>query len=280
MRKFILAVSTALAVGLVTPISATASTPQEDVKSFQSYFYGKFPNVAKEDFKDGVYSLNADFKEQWENTEEFPPYEDNIDKGEAMFNTPFGNGQTYADCLIDGGTGTRQIYPFYDTEMGKIRTLEEEINLCRKANGEKPLKYKKGAMADLTAYIAYTSRGNTINTVVPNDAGAIAAYEMGKRQFYMKRGQLNLSCADCHVTNSGGYARADLLSPALGNLSHFPVYRHKWSALGTPHRRFGGCNKNIRAKPFKAQSEEYKSLEYFLMVMSKGVETNGPASRK
>ena len=56
MRKFIYAVSTALAVGLVAPVTATASTPQQDVKAFQEYFYDKFPNVAKGDFKDGVYA--------------------------------------------------------------------------------------------------------------------------------------------------------------------------------------------------------------------------------
>jgi len=144
MRKFMLAVSTALAVGLVTPMTATASTPQEDVKAFQQYFYDKFPNVAKGDFKDGVYSLNEDFRLQWENTEEFPPYEDNIAKGEEMFNKPFANGTSYADCLLNGGTGTRQLYPYFDTSSGKLKTLEGEINACRKANGEKPLKWKKG----------------------------------------------------------------------------------------------------------------------------------------
>lgn len=280
MRKFLFAVSTALAVGLVAPVTATASSPQEDIKSFQNYFYDKFPTVAKGDFKDGVYALNQDFRDQWINTEEFPPYEDNIDKGEKMFNTPFANGQTYADCLPKGGIGTRQMYPFFDKASGELKTLEGEINACRQANGEKPLKYKKGAIADLTAYIAYTSRGNTIDIEVPNDERALAAYELGKKEFYMKRGQLNLSCADCHMMNAGGYARSDLLSPALGDLSHFPVYRLKWQSLGTPHRRFGGCNKNIRAKPFKAQSKEYKSLEYFLMVMAKGLEANGPSSRK
>ena len=280
MRKLIFAVSTALAVGLVTPITATASTPQDDVKAFQQYFYDKFPSVNKADFKDGVYAINEDFRSQWLNSEEFPPYEESIEKGEKMFNTPFANGKTYADCLPNGGKGIRQMYPYFDTAAGEIKTLEGEINACRKANNEEPLKYKKGAIANLTAYIAYTSRGNVFNVDVPNDERALAAYEMGKKQFYMKRGQLNLSCADCHVNNSGGYARSDLLSPALGNLSHFPVYRLKWQALGTPHRRFGGCNENIRAKSFKAQSDEYKSLEYFLTVMAKGIEANGPATRK
>ena len=280
MRKLIFAASTALAVGLVSPITASATTPQEDVKAFQQFFYDKFPDVKKGDFKDGVYSINEDFRAQWMNQEEFPPYEDSIAKGEKMFNTPFANGKTYADCLINGGIGTRHMYPYFDTAAGEVVTLEGEINACREANDEKPLKWKKGPLADLTAYIAYTSRGNVFNVGVPNEERALAAYEKGKKMFYMKRGQLNMSCADCHVSNSSNYARSDLLSPALGNLSHFPVYRLKWQGLGTPHRRFGGCNANIRAKPFAAQSDEYKSLEYFLTVMAQGIEANGPATRK
>ena len=74
--------------------------------------------------------------------------------------------------------------------------------------------------------------------------------------------------------------RSDLLSPALGNLSHFPVYRLKWQSLGTPHRRFGGCNKQVRAKPYKSQSDEYKALEYYLTFMMAGLEANGPGTRK
>jgi len=280
MRKFIYAVSAALAVSLVTPMSAMATTPQEDLKAFQNHYMNKFPDVGKDGFVDGVYALNKDFREQWENTEEFPPYEEYIEKGEEMFNTPFANGKTYADCLMNGGKGTRQMYPHFDADSGEIKTLESEINACRKANGEKPLKYKKGPIANLTAYIAYTSRGNKYDIKVPNDARAIAAYEKGKKHFYMKRGQLNLSCADCHFSNAGGYVRSDLLSPALGNLSHFPVYRLKWQSLGTPHRRFGGCNKQVRAKPYKAQSDEYKALEYYLTYMMAGLEANGPGTRK
>ena len=280
MRKLLLAVSTAVTLGLASPMVAMATTPDEDLRAFQDYFVKKFPDVKKSDFIDGVYSLNADFRAQWENTEEFPPYEEAIEKGEEMFNTAFANGVTYAECLPKGGVGTRTMYPYFDADSGKIVTLEETINKCRTDNGEKPLKYKKGPMANLTAYIAYTSRGQVYNTEVPNDERALAAYEQGKKHFFMKRGQLNLSCADCHYSNAGGYVRSDLLSPALGNLSHFPVYRLKWQGLGTPHRRFGGCNKQVRAKPYKAQSDEYKALEYFLTYMMTGLEANGPGTRK
>lgn len=280
MRKFLFAASTALAVGLSTPMTVTASTPQEDVVAFQRYYVERFPDVAKNDFINGVYALNADFRAQWENTEEFPPYEEDIEKGEELFNTAFSNGKTYADCLPNGGVGIRQMYPYFDTDAGELVTLEGEINDCRKVNGAKPLKWKQGKLASLTAYIAYTSRGNKIDIDVPDDARALAAYEKGKKHFYMKRGQLNMACADCHYQYAGHFVRSDLLSPALGNLSHFPVYRLKWQGLGTPHRRFGGCNKQVRAKPYKAQSDEYKALEYFLMVMSNGLEVNGPGTRK
>ncbi len=280
MRKFVFAVTTALTVSLLASISASASTPQEDVTAFQKFYYDKFPNIPKNDFINGVYALNEDFRTQWENIEEFPPYEEFVEKGEEMFNTPFANGSTYAECLPNGGKGTRAMYPYFDKESGTLKTLEGEINACRKANGEKPLKYKKGAMANLSAYIAYTSRGQVFTTEVPDDERALAAYEKGKKHWYMKRGQLNLACADCHKHLAGQYVRSELLSPALGHLTHFPVYRLKWQGLGTPHRRFGGCNKQVRAKPFKAQSDDYKSLEYFLTVMSKGLEANGPATRK
>lgn len=279
MRKLIIAVSAALAVGLAAPVTS-ASTPQEDIQAFQKYFMDKFPNVEKADFANGVYSINEDARFQWENTEEFPPYEEAIEEGEEMFNTPFANGTTYADCLMDGGIGTRHLYPYFDDASGKVVTLESAINDCRTANGEKPLKTKKGKLASLTGYIADTSRGNVFNVKLPDDERALAIYERGKKHYYMKRGQLNLSCADCHITSSGQYVRSEQLSPSFGHLTHFPVYRLKWQSLGTPHRRFAGCNSQVRAKPLKAQSDEYKALEYFLTMMGNGLEANGPSSRK
>ena len=197
MQKRLIAASAALVVSLgASP--AFATTPQEDLRSFRDYFSQKFPDVPKSDFVNGVYALNADFREQWENNEEFPPYEENIEKGKTMFETPFANGKTYAECMPGGGLGTRHMYPYFDSATGDIVTLEGTINKCRTDNGEKALKYKRGPIADLTAYIAYTSRGKTFDIKVPNDPRALAHYENGKKHFYMKRGQLNLACADCH----------------------------------------------------------------------------------
>ncbi len=272
----------AIAVGCaLAGISYLAfANPEEDRQAFQNFYLTKFPETPKADFINGVYSIDAPSREQWMTLEEFPPYELAISAGEERFNTPFANGKTYADCFDNGGIGIRQNYPYFDTEQGQVITLELAINQCREANGEKPLKYKRGAIAEISAYMAYTSRGEPINVEIPDDPRAMAAYEEGKRFYYTKRGQLNFACADCHVSGSGGYIRTELLSPALGHVSHFPVYRLKWGAIGTLHRRIGGCNSQVRAKPFKAQGPEYRNLEYFLTYMSNGLEFNGPGVRK
>jgi len=278
MRKIALT-ATAVALFVGMPLAAQA-TPEDDLKSFREHFMKRFPGVPLEEYKNGVYAINADARSSWEAIEEFPPYEDELERGEELFNTPFANGKTYASCFPNGGKGIRQNYPYFDASSGKVKTLEQEINECRTNNGEKPLGWKKGDIAAISAYMASTSNGKKVNVKVPNDPKAIEAYNRGKLHFYAKRGQLNLSCANCHVDNAGRMVRADTLSPALGHPTHFPVYRLKWNGLGTIQRRYGGCNQQVRAKDFPAQSDEYRALEYFHTYMSNGISVNAPSSRK
>ena len=69
-----------------------------------------------EDFVNGPYSMNEDMKRQWQEKEEFPPYEFALEPGKEMFATPFKNGKTYADCFPNSGIGIRQNYPYFDDE--------------------------------------------------------------------------------------------------------------------------------------------------------------------
>ncbi len=271
---------------VVTPFAAQA-TPDQDLREFREHYFKKFPDTPKNDFINGVYSIDPASREQWEAFEEFPSYEIFVDKGEDLFNKKFANGKGFADCFPNYKKGIRQNYPYFDTKSGKVVTLEGAINKCLTDNGEKAYKWKTGNITYVSAYLAYLSRGNKLNIKVPNDANAMAAYNRGKKHFYAKRGQLNISCADCHYHYAGSKIRADILSPALGHPTGFPVYRNKWAGasakgdgMGTMHRRYGGCNKQVRAKPFKAQSDEYKALEYFHTYMSNGMEVNGPSQRK
>jgi sulfur-oxidizing protein SoxA len=279
MKKTLITLTALGLTGLmVAPL--IASTPEEDRENWQTYFQKRFPQVPKEDFVNGVYAIDPVGRENWEAIEEFPPYEAAISDGQEMWETAFANGKGYADCFPDGPAIAGK-YPYWDKERGMVMTLPLALNECREANGEEPLGYQKGPMADLVSYIAYESRGQVINVEIPeDDPRALEAYEQGKHFYFARRGQLNFSCAACHMGNSGTTLRTEILSPAFGHTTHFPVYRSKWGEMGTLHRRFSGCNKQVRAKPFPAQGEEYRNLEYFMTYMNNGLELNGPGARK
>ena len=284
MHKY---VSILLAAGLSLGAGSVLGTPDDDLASFKKYFQQRFPGMHDEDFANGPYALDANKRIQWEAMEEFPPYEQFVDKGEAIWNKKFANGKSFASCFGDDPSKVRVKYPHWDSEKGQVVTLEGDINKCLKENGEKTFKWGKGPIAYLSGFFAYQARGQKINVVVPDDPKAQAAYESGKQFFYAKRGQLNLACADCHVYYSGMFARGNLLSTARGQTTHFPVFRAKWErksksgdGLGTLHRRYGGCNSQVRAAPFKAQGEEYRNLEFFHQAMSNGMEINGPGYRE
>lgn len=278
MKKFVSLAAAALAL-MGAASTAVQAGPEEDRKAFEEYFFKRFPGVPLEEFANGVYAIDPVSRETWEAIEEFPPYEPFVEDGKKMWETSFANGKGYADCF--GEPSVADKYPMWDKEKGMVVTLALAVNECLEANGEKPLKYKKGKIASLLAYMNYETRGKLTHVEIPgDDSRAMDAYNKGKQFYYARRGQLNFSCAHCHVYSSGQNIRTDVLSPALGHTTGWPVYRAKWGELGTLHRRFDGCNKQVRAKPFKAQGEEYRDLEYFLTYMSNGIPYNGPSSRK
>jgi len=259
--------------------AADSVDPATEARAFRDYFFRKFPDVKPDDFANGPYALDQDMRRQWEEKEQFPPYEFSLEAGKELFANPFANGRHYADCFPDSGIGIRQNYPQFDDKSGKVITLELALNQCREANGEKAIPYTGDDMAALTAYMAFTSRGKPFDIRIPDDPRAREAYEDGKRYFYTRRGQLNFSCATCHVQNPGERLRAEVLAPALGILNAMPIYRSEWGDMGTISRRFITCNSQVRGVPLEAQSDEYRALEYFLSYVSNGLPISGPGSR-
>jgi sulfur-oxidizing protein SoxA len=259
--------------------AADSPNPPADLKAFQKYFTDKFPKLKLKDFVNGPYSMDAGLYKQWKEKEEFPPYEFALAAGKELFNKPFKNGKTFADCFPNKGIGIRQNYPTFDKKQGKVVTLELAVNQCLENNGEKPFSYTKDEMASVTAYMAFTSRGKPFNIKIPKDPRALAAYENGKRYFYTRRGQLNFSCATCHVQIPGDHIRAEVLAPALGILNAMPIYRSAWGGMGTTSRRFTSCNSQVRAVPLSPQDDEYRDLEYYLSYVSNGLPISGPGAR-
>jgi sulfur-oxidizing protein SoxA len=276
MKKTLL-IALSLGVSMLATSSMAATIdPEKDRQQFVDFFKAKNPNITPEEYVNGAYVYSADKMAQWEAAEEFPPYLDAIDEGEALYNKDLA---IYQLCFGSDVSNIRAKYPYFDESTKQVVTLEGAINKCRTDAGLKPYGWKKGAIAQISAYLADNARGQKIEVKIESDA-ALAAYTAGRDFFNKPRGQFNLSCAKCHVDNSGRNARSNTLSSALGHTTHFPVFRAKWQNLGTLHRRYEGCQKNIRAQPYKAQSETYRNLEFFQAYMSNGLEINGPGYRE
>jgi sulfur-oxidizing protein SoxA len=231
------------------------------------------------DFGIGNYAFNKAGIATYEEIKEMPPYENDIDAGEALYNKKFANGNSIAICFPDPTIGGD--YPMFDDTKKAVVTLTQAINDCVTSNGEKKWNEKKGDMASLQAFIANkTKEAEKKVNVKIESAEAAAAYERGKEFYYTQRGYLNLSCATCHVQGAGQRVRNESLSQLLGHTTHFPVYRLKWQGLGTLERRMEGCVKDQGQNPPKASSKEMKELLYFMAYMSNGMAVDGPDVRK
>lgn len=260
---------------------ALNATPVDDLIAFRQHYQTRFPALKLKDYADGIYAIDSISRQSWLEINAFPPYEFALETGKILFETPFENGQVYGGCFKNNGMAIAQNYPVWDEHLGEIRTLAKAINLCRLKNGQSELAYQKGEMAHILSYMASTSRGQKIQSQVPmNLPKAVAAYEQGKAYYYQRRGQLNFSCALCHVNYAGRHIRSEILSPALGHTSNWPTYRLKWGEMGTLHRRFIECHRQIRASIPIAQSRELRQLEYFLTFMSRGIPMNAPSVRR
>ncbi len=278
----------ALTVGIMFSGAAlqagVAPEVQKDIEDFQGYFMKRFPGIPLEAYNDGVNVLPQydERRANWEILMEFPPYETDMETARELWAKPFKNGKTFADCFQNKPPATK--YPYYDEARKEIRTIELDINECLSANGEEPIKnLKRGKMAMLVA--AFREQFNGQQWAVDVEGkGAVEAYKKGRQFYWAKRGQLNFSCANCHVHNAGKKIRGDVLSAGLGHTTGFPVYRTKWAVAGKPwgtvHRRYGGCNSQVRAKPLKPQSAEYRALEMYEAVMSTGVPLKVPSQRQ
>lgn len=247
----------------------------KDLANIHQYFKSRFPDIPLNEFANGVYALDAIARDNWEALEEFPPYEMHIDNGESLWDEHL---KQYSSCFPTGPS-IKHLYPQWNEKLNTVVSLPYAINLCREHHNLPALDYLSEEMNGLVAYMAYKSRDKPINIKVPNE-DALKAYQQGKNFFFTRRGQLNFACFHCHFDNAGKRLRTETLGPALGQTTGWPTYRNSWGALGPLHKRYIGCNEQVRAAPFELQSEEYRNLEYFHTYMNNGLPINGPSVRR
>lgn len=203
-----------------------------------------------------------------------------VEQGEELWATKDGSeGKSCKSCHNDAAKTMKGVgaeMPKWNAKLKRPLTLEQRINTCRtESMGAKEWKWESSQMLSMTAFVRNLSRGMPMN--VQADGPMKPWVEKGKKIYYTRVGQLNMSCSNCHEDNYGKYIRADHLSQGQSN--GFPTYRLKWQKLGSLHRRFKGCMKNIRATPYKPGSDEFVALEIYLSQRGKGLEIETPAVR-
>ena len=203
-----------------------------------------------------------------------------VDTGETLWNKVNGSkGKSCASCHGSAEKSMKGIankFPRYDSKTKKMIALQAYLNR-HMANdmGAKKWKWESKNMLAMAIYVKLQSRGMPIKATL--NAQNKPFYVKGKKFFEQRRGLLDMSCKHCHDDNAGNMARSNVLSMGMPN--GFPTYRLKWQKPGSIHRRFVGCNKNIRAKPYKRGSEEYTNLEFYMVQRAAGLKWETPSVR-
>lgn len=196
--------------------------------------------------------------------------------GEAAWKRKAGeSNKACADCHgADRMKGVAARYPA--THAGKLLNLDQRINACRVEQQKAPALQLEGRdLLALSAYVGRQSRGLAIEE--RKGEGTRKHLEAGRRAFFQRQGQLNLSCAQCHDQQWGKSLAGNPIPQA--HPTGYPLYRLEWQSVGSLQRRLRNCMIGVRAEPYAYGAPEYVELELYLMWRARGMKLEIPAVR-
>jgi sulfur-oxidizing protein SoxA len=204
-----------------------------------------------------------------------------VEEGQRLWRQAEGASHSSCQsCHGEASTSMRTVaarYPAYSSAAGHVINLEQQINSCRVKRIEaSAFAHESESLLALTAYVAHQGKGLPVRVAV--DGPATDSFERGKRFFYQRRGQLGLSCANCHEQHAGDHLRGESISQ--GQVTGFPIYRQLWQTMGSVHRMFAWCNEAVRAEPYALGSQEYVDLELFERWRGRGLAVETPGVRR
>lgn len=204
-----------------------------------------------------------------------------VEEGERLWRArDNAAGKSCADCHGDAASSMRGLaarMPAYDAKAQRVINLEQRIEMCRTENEKSPTYgYESRPLLALTAYLGRQSLD--LPVAVKTDGPAGQSYVRGRTFFAARRGQLDLSCAQCHDERAGQHLFGEVISQ--GQINGFPIYRQLWGTLGSTHRMFAWCNEAVRAEPYAAGSQEYVDLELYVRARGNGLAVETPAVRR
>ncbi len=205
-----------------------------------------------------------------------------VERGAEIWDTVDGTaGKSCATCHNDASVTMKDVgahFPKWDTKTNKPINIELQIDQCRTDNmGAEAYKFDAADQKALTAFVKHQSLGTPVKLDLA-EGEMQSWWDKGKKIYYTRTGQLNLSCASCHEASMGKYIRADHLSQ--GQVNGFPTYRFNTDGLVSVHNRFRGCIRDTRAEMPKAFSDELMALEVYVTWRGTGLSVETPAVRQ
>ena len=202
-----------------------------------------------------------------------------VDIGQDEWSKKDGEaGKSCASChgKVESLKGVATEYPKFNAALKKPINMEQRINKCRTDNMKaKEFKWESDPLLGLTALVNMQSRGMPQQVKV--DGVMEPFFKSGEKYFNTRKGMMGMACKNCHEDYPGFNARANTLTQ--GQINGFPTYRLKWQKVGSTHRRFRGCNSNVRAKKFGYGDDQYVNLEVYLKWRGRGLPIEAPSVR-
>jgi len=202
-----------------------------------------------------------------------------VDQGRTLWaRAEPASGKSCESCHQQSRMAASAIgFPKYSAAVGHLINLEQQINRCRSEHLKaSPWAYESQELLAMTSFLSHLAKGRAIEVAI--DGEAAESFKRGRQFFYQRRGQLNLSCANCHEQHAGDRLHGETISQ--GQTNGFPVYRQLWQTLGSTHRMFAWCNEAVRAEPYAAGSREYVDLELYERWRGRGLKVESPAVRR
>jgi len=203
-----------------------------------------------------------------------------VESGLNVYNQSGENEQTCAACHGDNGDNfvPKSIaqYPKYSQKLQQPLTLRDQIQVCWTQRLDNfPLLYDDDQLLALETYIRSKAYGEEVNV---NINGAMQPfYEAGKKLYFTRFGQMDMTCAQCHDTYTGKMLRGQKLSQ--GHTNGFPEFRLESQKVVNLPQRLRECFRSLRAETFEQESDEFRNLEIYLNARGNGLKIETPAVR-
>ncbi len=201
--------------------------------------------------------------------------------GEKLYTQVGPKNKSCQDCHGDPekAFGNWAVHmPKVEPRLNKVLGVEEFITRHARATTGADYVVQTEKNLGLAIYLRYLANGQPIS-INTSDMNTRIALRRGEALVNRKIGQLNLACADCHVTSSNKWIRGQYLTTLVGMMDHFPAYRTSRSEVWDIRKRFQWCNISVRANELAPDAPEYGDIELYLTAKNNGKILSVPGIR-